>query len=85
MLKPEGALAAWCYWFPQIKHHAEANTVLQQFRLQIMGTTNKTAVQSHAESKYKGLKPGPEEFGMVEWDEIPFVQESTVWHLVRAF
>ena len=85
VLKPEGALAAWCYWFPQIRHHPEANTVLQQFREQIMGTTTRTAMQRHAENRYKGLQPGPEEFGVVEWDEIPFVQESTIWHLVSAF
>ena len=84
MLKPSGALAAWCYWFPQIKHHEEANTILQKFREQVTGGPT-TAVQRHAESRYKDLQPGPEEFGVVEWDSIPFVQESTVWHLVRAF
>ena len=81
LLKPSGALAAWCYWFPQVKHHKEANAILQKFREQLAGGT---AVQRHAESRYRDLPPGSQEFGVVEWASIPFVQESTVWHLVRA-
>ena len=82
MLKPGGALAAWCYYFPQIKHHKEADDIFQGFRERITGSRI-TDVRSYTESKYRGLEPGPEEFGVVERDEIPFVQESTVWHLVR--
>ena len=84
MLKPGGALAAWCYYFPQIKHHEEANDIFQGFRERITGSRI-TDVRSYTESKYKGLEPRPEEFGVVERDEIPFVQESTIWHLVRTF
>ena len=83
LLKPGGALAAWCYYFPQIKHHEEANAIFQGFRERITGSRI-TNVRSYTESRYKGLEPGPEEFGVVERDEIPFVQESTIWHLVRA-
>ena len=83
VLKPGGALAAWCYYFPCIKDHAAADAVLQSFRSRILGP-HTTTVQRSCENRYRGLEPGREEVGVVERDTLPFERESTVWHLVRA-
>ena len=81
MLKPGGKLAAWCYSFPDIEHHAEADRVFRDFRENVLGP-HKTDVMSHCERQYRDIAPSAQEFGAVEWDTIPYRLETTVWHLV---
>ena len=81
VLKPEGALAAWCYTFPEIEHHARANAVLKDFRNSVLGP-HLTEVSARCERQYKDVEPSAEEFGTVLRDAVPFRQESSVWHLV---
>lgn len=81
VLKPAGALAAWCYTFPEIEHHAGADAVLKDFRSSVLGP-HLPEVSVRCERQYKGIEPSAEEFGTVVWDAMPFRQESSVWHVV---
>ena len=81
VLKPAGALAAWCYTFPEIEHHAGADAVLKDFRTSVLGP-HLPEVSIRCERQYKGIEPSAEEFGTVLWDAMPFRQESSVWHVV---
>ena len=83
MLKPGGKLAAWCYSFPVIEHHAEADRVFRDFRENVLGP-HKTDVMSHCERQYRSIEPSAQDFGTVERDTMPYRLETTVWHLVRA-
>ena len=83
MLKPGGKLAAWCYSFPDIQHHAEANSVFRDFRENVLGP-HKTDVMSHCEGQYRDIAPSAQDFGAVEWDTMPYRLETTIWHLVSA-
>lgn len=81
VLKPEGALAAWCYTFPEIEQHAGANAVLKDFRNSVL-RPHLTEVSVRCERQYKDIEPSTEEFRTVLRDAVPFRQESSVWHLV---
>jgi len=83
VLKPGGSLVAWCYYFPHIKEHCEADAILQKFKGDIFGP-HMTEVQHRCEKQYRGLEPSKEDFGVVERAGMPFEQQSTVWHLVRV-
>lgn len=83
VLKPAGALAAWCYTFPEIEHHAGADAVLKDFRSSVLGP-HLPEVSVRCERQYKGIEPSAEEFGTVVWDAMPFRQESSVWHVVQS-
>jgi ubiquinone/menaquinone biosynthesis C-methylase UbiE len=81
VLKPGGALAAWCYPLPTVASSDRAERVIQAF-WQAMDPF-KTEAHHRVDNRYKGLEPDDEEFGVVERTEVPFEQESTIWHLVR--
>ena len=83
MLKPGGKLAAWCYSFPDIAHHAEADSVFRDFRENVLDP-HKTVGMAQCKCQYRGFKPSTQEFGTVEWDSIPYRLETTVWHLVGS-
>ena len=83
VLKPGGKLAAWCYSFPDIEHHAEADRVFRDFREDVLGP-HKTDVMSHCERQYRDIAPSAQDFGTVERDTMPYRLETTVWHLVSA-
>lgn len=83
MLKPGGTLAAWCYNFPEIEHHSEANAVLSDFIENVVGP-HKTEGNFRCERQYRGIEPGREDFGVMERDSMSFEQDSTVWHLVSS-
>ena len=83
MLRPGGKLAAWCYSFPDIEHHAEADRVFRDFRENVLGP-HKTDVMSHCERQYRDIAPSAQDFGTVERDTMPYRLETTVWHLVSA-
>ena len=83
VLKPGGALAAWCYYHPAIKGHDQANEVLGAFLQKVLGPYS-TDVQKHCQQGYRDLEPGSGDFAHCERTSLPFEQESSIRHLVRS-
>ena len=83
VLKPGGALAAWCYYHPDIKGHAAATRVHSEFCSTVLGPYKEDA-HRHCERQYAGLEPNNTEFGIVERATTQFEQQSSIMHLVRS-
>ncbi len=84
MLKPGGALAAWCYYHPEIKGQPEASRVHAEFCSSVLGPYKEEA-HSACERQYAGLEPSSAEFGVVERASLQFEQQSSIMHLVGIF
>lgn len=82
MLKPGGALAAWCYSLPLIKDCTRANKFFNEFWETKLGP-HKAHAHIIWERQYRGFEPGEGDFGVVKRVTQTFEQKSSIWHLVR--
>ena len=82
VLKPRGALAAWCYSLPQIKDSTRANQLFNEFWDTKLGP-HKADAHIIWERQYRGLEPKENDFGEVKRVTQTFEQKSSIWHLVR--